>query len=125
MNTEKVEFTVNLPSAEEFAKQYRAYSSLVHNDFQFVFELLMSPDSFVRARVATLDLGLPAVSGIAEIVYQAVQAHGTIEWNSTLKQFIGATICSLMTANGFEKTGQKKAIPHHAFTKGEFYRQAK
>ena len=122
MDTQTIEFRVNIPSVDEFAGQYPQYGTLARNDFRFLFELLMSPDAYIRARVATLDLELPAVAGIAEICYQAVQGQQGTEWNSLLKQFVGAVMCSLMLANGFEKTATKRAIPHHGFTKGEFYR---
>jgi len=37
------------------------------------------------------------------------------------KQFIGGVVCSLMEANGYQKTGTKRATPNKAFSKGEFY----
>ncbi len=122
MNTQTIEFRVNIPSVDDFAERYPQYGTLARNDFHFLFELLMSPDAYIRARVATLDLDLPAVAGIAKLCYQAVQGQPGTEWNSLLKQFVGAVMCSLMMANGFEKTETKRAIPHHGFTKGEFYR---
>jgi hypothetical protein len=122
MDTRTIEYRVNIPSVAEFAERYPQYGPLARNDFHFLFELLMSPDAFVRARVATLDFELPAVAGIAATCYNAVQEQQTPQWNGLLKQFVGAVLCSLMMANGFEKTGTKRAIPHHGFTKGEFYR---
>ena len=100
MDTQTIELRVNIPSVDEFAGQYPQYGTLARNDFRFLFELLMSPDAYIRARIVTLDLELPAVAGIAAMCYQAVQEHQTIQWNNVLKQFIGATICSLMLANG-------------------------
>ena len=124
MDTRTIEFRVNIPSVNEFAGHYPQYGPLARNDFNFLFELLMSPDAYIKGRVATLDFELPAVAGIASMCYQAVQEQQTIQWNGLLKQFVGAVMCSLMMANGFEKTATKKAIPHHSFTKGEFYRLA-
>lgn len=37
------------------------------------------------------------------------------------KQAIGALVRILMEANGFKKTGIKRAIAHREFTKGEVY----
>lgn len=82
----------------------------------------MTPESFNNARVATLVFGLPAVAGIAEACWQAVQQQNDIEWRDFVKQYIGALVCTLMEANGFEKTGEKRAVPHPKFTKGEVYR---
>ncbi len=122
MNHQEVVFRVNTPSIEEFAEQYPQYGPSARNEYRFLFDRLMSPDSFVRCRVVTLDLELPAVAGVAAICFQAVQAHETVQWSNRLKQFVGAVICSLMTANGFEKTETKRSIPHPAFTKGELYK---
>jgi hypothetical protein len=82
----------------------------------------MSHGCYNRARVATTDLDLPAVAGVAKLCYRTVIEQNSLEWNGFLKQFIGAVVCTLMEANGFEKTGTKRAIPHREFTKGEFYR---
>jgi hypothetical protein len=107
---------------EAFAARYRPYSRFVQNEGRFLFDLLISPDSFNRAQVATVDLDLPAVAGVAKISYEAVQAQAVVEWSDYVKQYIGALICTLLEANGFQKTGVKRAIPHHGFTKGEMYR---
>lgn len=122
MTTQTFTLSVILPTIEQFAKRYRPYSRFVREEGRFLFDLLTSPACYNRAMVATIDLDLPAVSGVAKICYQTVQSQTTVEWNDYLKQFIGAVICTLMEANGFEKTGIKKAIPYPAFTKGEMYR---
>lgn len=124
MKTQHAEYQINVPSVEEFAAQYRRDGNFARNEALFLYNLIMSPDSYLRARVATLDLDLPAVAGVAKVCYAAVEGQQTIEWNGRLKQFIGAVVCCLMEANGFSKTGIKKAIPHHAFTKGEMYRES-
>lgn len=122
MEVRSFELPVRLPPIEEFAARYRPYSRFVQNEGRFLFDLLISPGSFNRAQVATIDLDLPAVAGIARISYEAVQAQTNVEWNDYVKQYIGALICTLLEANGFQKTGVKKAIPHQGFTKGEMYR---
>ena len=121
MQSQSFQLSVNLPSVEDFADRYKQYGQFARGDGQFLFTLLVSPTSFVKAQVATIDLSLPAVAGVAKISYEAVQVQTGIEWSGFIKQFIGAVICCLMEANGFKKTGKKKAIPYHAFTKGELY----
>jgi hypothetical protein len=123
MTIQSLVLRVAIPSVDEFARKYRNYGPLARGDGRFLFDLLMSPDAYNRASVATLELELPAVAGIAKMCYQAVEKQQTIEWNDNVKRFIGAVVCCLMEANGYQKTGMKKAIPHHAFTKGEFYRR--
>lgn len=122
MEVQSLNLPVRLPSLEEFAARYRPYSRFAQNEGRFLFDLLISPASFNRAQVATVDLDLPAVAGVAKISYEAVQAQTVVEWNDYVKQYIGALICTLLEANGFQKTGVKKAIPHPRFTKGEMYR---
>ena len=123
MQVQPFQLSVNLPSVDDFAARYKQYWQFARGDGHFLFTLLVSPASFVRAQVATVDLDLPAVAGVAKTCYEAVQAQTGIEWSGFVKQFIGAVICCLMEANGFKKTGTKKAIPYHAFTKGEMYTQ--
>lgn len=124
METQLFELQVNIPSVEDFAIRFRQYGNFARNEGGFLFDRLMTSACFNRARVATVDFDLPAVAGVAKLCYQTVAEQNSVEWNGFLKQFIGAVVCALMEANGFEKTGTKKAIPHHAFTKGEFYRIA-
>jgi hypothetical protein len=42
-----------------------------------------------------------------------------------VKKGIGAMVCAIMEANGYEKTGVKKAVPpfpYRVFSRGEVYR---
>lgn len=123
MQVQPFNLLVNLPSVDDFAAHYKQYGQFARGEGHFLYTLLISPASFVRAQVATVDLDLPAVAGVAKLCHQAVQAQTDVEWSGYVKQFIGAVVCCLMEANGFQKTGVKKAIPYHAFTKGEMYTQ--
>lgn len=121
MQMQSLQLSVNLPSVDDFADRYKQYGQFARGNGYFLYALLVSPASFVKAQVATVDLDLPAVAGVAKTCYESVQGQTSIEWSRFVKQFIGAVICCLMEANGFKKTGTKKAIPYHAFTKGEMY----
>jgi hypothetical protein len=112
---------VKLPSIEEFSKRFPQYGNYARGEGNFLYERIVSPDCFNYARVATVELKLPAVAGIAEICYQLVKNKKNVEWTGFIKHYIGAVVCTLMEANGFNKTGQKKSVPHSDFTKGEFY----
>lgn len=112
---------VNVPSVQEFSSKYKQYGPLAHGPAHFLFEVLTSPDSFIRAKMATI-LGHPAIDGPAELAYQAVANQDAIVWDARIKQFCGAVVCCLMEANGYRKSGERKSVRHHAFTKGEFYR---
>ncbi len=125
MTTRNFTLPVNLPSVEEFAERFPQYGEYAKHEANFLFERIVTPECYNNARVATLVFGLPAIAGIAEISYQTVLEHGTIEWRGFLKQFIGAVVCKLMEDNGFSKTGTKKSVPHPMFTKGEFYKPTK
>jgi hypothetical protein len=113
--------TVNVPDLADFGAKYKQYGQFARGEGGFLFELLMRPSSFIRMIVATLDLELPAVAGVAKICYEAVSQNPAVDWNYHTKQYIGAVACTMMEANGFNKTGRKKAIPHPGFTKGEVY----
>ncbi|MEA3327609.1 MAG: hypothetical protein U9R53_09965 [Chloroflexota bacterium] len=124
METEIFTISVNLPTHEEFGERFPQYGKYASNEGRFLFERIVSPECFISARAATLDLQLPALAGIADICYQLVKDQGTLEWRGFIKQFIGAVVCKLMEDNGFEKTGRKRSVPHSNFTKGEVYRLA-
>jgi hypothetical protein len=120
MVSKKITISVNLPSTDDFAKGYPQYGPFAKGNGYFIFETIMTPQNFLSAKVCT-ELGFPAVAGVAESCLKAIEKQDAIEWGGFLKQFIGAVVCTLMEANGFRKTGKKKAVPHPAFTKGEVY----
>ena len=121
MKSETYRKDVRLPSREEFAQDYPQYGPKVRADGSDLFDLVMRPDSFVRAMVVTEALGLPAVSGIANEC--AAARRGTIA--DTGKQLVGALTCALMTRNGFRKKGQKRSIPQRGWSRGEVYERVK
>src|SRR5688572_4121501 len=92
MKTKTFTLSVNLPSVEEFAERFPQYGDYAKHEGNFLFERIVAPDCYNNARVITLQLKLPAVAGIAEICYQTVLEHGTIEWRGFVKQFIGAVV---------------------------------
>lgn len=123
METKQFSISVNLPTVDEFRERYPAYGNYANNEGNSLFKMIVSPESFIYAKVAT-HLQLPAVSGVAEICYKLVLENETIEWRGYTKQFIGAVVCKLMEDNGYKKTGTKKSVPHREFSKGEFYQLA-
>lgn len=124
MQTRSYTLLVNLPSVNEFGERFPQYGNHARNELNFLFKRIVSPESFIYAKVAT-QMDLPAVAGIANECYKLVIENGTIEWHGYIKQFIGAVVCKLMEDNGFKKTGIKKSVPHPMFTKGEFYQTVK
>jgi hypothetical protein len=110
-------FLVRVPSIEEFGARYRQYRRRAEGDGRRFFDLVMRPDSFVAAAIVTEKLGLPGVAGIAGDC--TALAGGKLE--AVDKQFVGALVCSLMLANGYSKTGKKRAIPQPGWSKGEVY----
>jgi hypothetical protein len=120
MQKQSINLEAQIPDPNDFEKRFPQYGPFAHNEGAFIFNIIMNPFSLFRAKFAT-EMNLPAVSGIAELCYHATAQQKIIPFNGFLKQYIGALVCTLMEANGYSKTGKKKAIPHHAYTKGEFY----
>ena len=120
MPTQSYTLQVNVPTVEEFSAKYKQYGPLAKGPANFLFELLVSPESFVRAKMAT-ELGHPAIYGVAEMAFREVEKKDDILWNDNLKRFCGAVTCCLLEANGYQKTGEKRSVRHHAFKKGEFF----
>jgi hypothetical protein len=119
MTTSEFSFSASIPSLEDFGGRFPQYKPYAVGEGETLFKLLMRPESLNSAIEAT-KLGLPAVTGIAEISIQEIKRLGR-KPTPFDKQFIGGVICSLMEANGYQKTGTKRAISHEAFSKGEFY----
>ena len=87
-----------------------------------VFDLLMSPASLNSAKWQRLWV-FPRWPELRRAQFKSwCGAEKNYDFD---KQFIGAVVCSLMEANGYEKTGKKRSIPHNAFTKGEVYARSR
>ena len=117
------QIAVEVPTVETFASLYPPYGPWARGEGKFLFDLLMTPENFLRARFAT-ELGFPGVAGIAHLCDAAAQNQGSeLREDKFAKQAIGAIICVLLEANGLKKTSERKAIPHPAFTKGTVYKE--
>lgn len=117
----KIDVSATIPSKEDFfsKKQYKIFNNVMKDQTGInLFDAIMTPESFLRCKIVT-EFDLPAVAAVAEKCKEIVE---NLKEELQLKQFIGAVVCCLMEANGYEKTNKKKAIPHDAFSKGEFYK---
>lgn len=122
MKRETATIEAMVPEVDDFIERYPQYRNVVENNGRQLFYLVMSPHSFYRAKWAT-EQGLPAVLGVAQICFDALalsKGEGCID--NLTKQFIGAMVCCLMEANGYQKDG-RKSVPHHAFVKGTVYQK--
>ena len=122
MKTKHLTLAVSLPSISEFTERFPQYGPFSKRDGGTLFKLIMTSDNFNRMQVLT-EFNLPAVSGVAEICYQEAIRNQPHKSFGYIKQYIGAVVCCLMESNNHRKTGEKRAIPHAKFTKGEVYKQ--
>ena len=109
-----------LPELKEFESTYPQFAGLASAEGKFLFDIVMKPETFIQAMILT-EYGMPAVTSVAELCYNEARKKKGVQFTGRVKQFIGAMIASLMTANGYNKTGRKKSIIHRAYTRGEFY----
>ena len=117
MPAKKATFMFNVPTPDEFAGQFPQYGPRARDEGKEFFEIVMRPESFLRAVVVTDVLELPAVAGIAKQCSEMKNKKlADID-----KQFVGALVCSLMKTNGYRKKGLKRSIPHPNWSKGEVY----
>ena len=123
MDIQDLSISVNIPTIEDFLTEHSNYSNLARVELNYLFKLVMSAESFWLASVVTDELDLPAVAGIAKRCSDIIDTHAEQKPVGLVNQFIGAAMSCLMQANGYEKTGIKRAIPHPRFTKGEVYRR--
>lgn len=119
MQTQTISYTIQLPNVDDLLAKYPRYTKLVNGEGKPLFDLIMQSEMFLKAQVLA-DFGLPSVLAAAEPCRLATEKKGGLD--SFTKQFIGAAICVLMEANGYQKTGTKKSVPHPSFSIGEFYR---
>jgi hypothetical protein len=121
MKSQEITYTIQLPDTDDFLAKYPRYTKLAKGDGKFLFKVIMQPEVFLQAQVLA-DFGSPSVLAVAELCRQAVEEKGgPVKLDSFTKQFIGAAICTLMEANGYQKSGTKKSVPHPSFSIGEFY----
>jgi hypothetical protein len=80
-----------------------------------LFSRIMQPTVLQLAQSAA-EFGLPSVLAIAIEL-----ADGQDPLSPFERQFCGAVVCVLMEANGYQKTGKKRSVPHRLFTTGEVY----
>jgi len=121
MKNQTISYTINLPETDDLLTRYPRYTKLVTGEGQFLFELIMQPEMFLRCSILA-DFSLPSVLGVAESCREAIEADaGSLTLNSFTKQFIGAAVCVLMEPTGYQQTCTKKSLPHPSFSIGEFY----
>lgn len=123
MQTVTFQQPVQLPQVEDFLVKYPRFSALAAGAGNRIFNQIMQPEVFINARAAA-DFGLPSVLAVAEMCKMASEEPGAPQLDSFTKQFVGAAICSLMEANGYKKTDNKRSVPHPSFTVGEVYARA-
>ena len=112
--------TVNLPCRKDFRELYPQYYNYIRGEGAKLFDLVMTPYTFVKCKVVT-DLGLPAITGVAN---DFVELCGK-DASSYDKQTLGALVSTLMVYNNYEKAGKKRSISHKSFSKGEVYQKIK
>ena len=121
VQTQTISYNIQLPDIDDLLARYPRYTKLVNGEGKFLFDLIMQSEIFLQARVLA-DFGLPSVLAVAELCRLATEENsGPVALDSFTKQFIGAAICVLMEANGYQKSGTKKSVPHPSFSIGEFY----
>ena len=120
MKTKIYSKQINIPELKEFATSYPQFAGLATGEGKFLFDIVMKPETFIQAMILT-EYGMPAVTSVAELCYNEAKKRKNFKFTARIKQFIGAMVASLMSANGYLKTGRKKSIIHRAYTRGEFY----
>ncbi len=120
MKTKTFAAKVNIPELKDFGSAYPQFVGLAKGEGKFLYDIVMKPETFIQAMVLT-KFGMPAVTSVAELCFNEAKKKKGFKFTGRVKQFIGAMIASLMTANGYVKTGRKKSIIHRAYTRGEFY----
>lgn len=115
MPLSNAQFPVIVPSKDEVAARFPQYAGLVNGEGDRLYRMVTTPENIVRAILATVVHGLPAVAGVADLVREEAQKL------TSGNRFVGALECCVMECNGFRKLGRKKSIPAEGYTRGEMY----
>ena len=111
---------IYLPELKDFTANYPQFAGLAGGEAKFLFDIVMKPETFIQAMILT-EYRMPAVTSVAELCFNEAKKKKGFQFTGRVKQLIGAMIASLMTANGYKKSGKKMSIIHRAYTRGEFY----
>ncbi len=109
-----------IPELKGICSDIPAIRRAGNGEGKFLFDIVMKSETFIQAMILT-EYGMPAVTSVAELCYNEARKKKGFQFTGRVKQFIGAMIASLMSVNGYKKTGRKKSIIHRAYTRGEFY----
>ena len=112
-----------IPEIKEFASTYPQFAGLATGEGKFLFDIVMKPETFIQAMILT-EYNMPAVTSVADVCFNEAKKKKSFQFTGRVKQFIGAMITALMSANGYKKSGRKISIIHRAYTRGEFYVRA-
>jgi hypothetical protein len=116
--------TFNTADIAEFSDRYRQFAKTLreHSAYDF-FQELNNEEAFTGMRILTENLDSPALSGVVKKLAPAILATKA-EDQDRLKMAIGALVSFIMSKNGFQKTGKKRAVapvPVRIFRSGEVF----
>ncbi len=114
MATRTAQFKVNIPSLTDVGERFPQYAGIVREDGRDLYELLTEPRNVVRALLKAQE-GAAPVEGVARAAYEPASKL------SSGNRLVGAIVCCIVEANGFEKTGKKRSIPVDGYSRGEVY----
>lgn len=118
----------NFVAADEstFRQRYTNFAPLLDRGELELWERLNNDAAFQLMRGVTLAQDLPAVAGITKLVASLLEQVDGSEFDY-IKKGIGAIVCQIMEANGFQKTGIKRSVPpvpRKIFNRAELYRSS-
>ncbi len=113
----------NEASVVDFQAKYRNFAQLINRTDLQLWTTLNNEAAFSHMRSATVCWGYPAVAGITFLIAPILEKVEAADVDY-VKKGTGAMVCSIMEANGYQKTGVKKAVPpfpYRIFSRGEVY----
>jgi hypothetical protein len=111
-----ITFVCSIPTSDEFRAKYRSFGELAGTAAADITALVFQPTSLIRILGLIESTGDAAATALVEPFLRLRPTPTDRE-----KQLLGALTCALLEANGWEKTGTKRAIPNPAFNRGEVY----
>ncbi len=119
MTTQRCVFDVVVPDFCDLnSLNYPRAVGRAQGSYRFLWDVITAPENVVRA-IHVAETGVPGISGVAEIISQAVAKSG-LQMDAQTKQLAGVFVSAVLQSNGFRKVG-RTSVAHPDFSQATLF----
>ncbi|MCG9712484.1 hypothetical protein L1D29_06615 [Shewanella insulae] len=123
MNETIVTRTVIQPEISDHEEKYSKFLCNTPKK-TFLFNLITQAESISNALVVAEETGSSPIVVFETLISDAINSGEIEELDSHEKQFVGTVACTVMEANGWQKTNKKQRFSVGIFRSAELYELA-